>query len=85
MRDRGAEERHHRVADELLHRAAVALELAANARVVGAEERLDVLGVELLGARGEADEVAEDDGNDLALSARLPAWTWCREYDVSAE
>ena len=31
VRDRRAEQRHHRVADELLHRAAVALELARGA------------------------------------------------------
>ena len=30
-----------------------------------------VLGIELLGARGEADEVAEEHGDDLALLARL--------------
>ena len=34
VRDRRAEERHHRVADELLDRAAVALELGAQPRVV---------------------------------------------------
>ena len=65
---RRAEERHHRVADELLDRAAVALELGADALVVRAEERLDVLGVERLRACGEADEVAEDDRDDLALA-----------------
>jgi len=38
--------------------------------VVGAEQRLDVFGVELLGTAREADEVAEDDRDDLALAAR---------------
>ena len=71
VRGRRAEERHHRVADELLDGAAVALELGADALVVRAEERLDVLGVELLGPLREADEVAEDDRDDLALSAWL--------------
>ena len=70
MRDRRAEERHHRVADELLDRAAEALELVAQVRVVGREHRADVLGIELLGARREADEVGEEDGDDLALLAR---------------
>ena len=65
-----AEERHHRVADELLDRAAVALELGAHALVVGAEYRLDVLGIERLGLRREPDEVAEDDRDDLPLSPR---------------
>ena len=35
--------------------------------MVGVENRLDVLGVESLGARREADEVGEEDGDDLAL------------------
>ena len=39
VRDGGAEERHHGVADELLDRAPVALELAADARVVRTEDR----------------------------------------------
>ena len=68
VRDGGAEERHHRVTDELLDGAAVALELGAEAFVVGPEQRLDVLGVELLRALREADEVAEHDRDDLALS-----------------
>ena len=50
MRDGRAEERHHGVADELLHRAAEALELRAQALVVGREDRPHVLGVELLGS-----------------------------------
>ena len=37
-----------------------ALELGAHTRVVGRDERLHVLRVELLGARGRADEVDED-------------------------
>ena len=40
--------------------------------MVRTEQRLDVLGVELLCALREADEVAEDDRDDLALSAWLP-------------
>ena len=38
VRDGRAEDRHHGVADELLDRAAEALELRAHARVVGLEE-----------------------------------------------
>ncbi len=45
VRGRRAEEGHHRVADELLDRAAVALELGTDALVVGPQERLDVLGI----------------------------------------
>ena len=69
VRDGCAEQRHHRVADELLDRAAVALELRANTLVVGPEDRLHVLRVHRLRLRREADEVAEDNRDDLALSA----------------
>ena len=70
VRRRRPEERHHRVADELLDGAAVSLELGADALVVGAEDSLDVLRVHRLGPRREADEVAEDDRDDLAFAAR---------------
>jgi hypothetical protein len=66
--DRGAEDRHHRVADELLDRAAEALELALEPRVVRTEQRRDVLRVHALGARGEAGQVGEEDGHHLALA-----------------
>ncbi|CAN5290797.1 hypothetical protein BH20ACT13_BH20ACT13_14840 [soil metagenome] len=69
MRGRRSEQGHDRIADELLHGAAVAFELRAEALVVRGEQSLDVLGVELLGALGEADEVAEDDRHDLPFSA----------------
>ncbi len=69
-RRRRAEDRHHGVADELLHRAAVALELEAHALVIAGEDRPHVFGIELLGLRGEADEVGEEDGDDLALLLR---------------
>ena len=68
VRDRRAEHRHHRVADELLHGAAALLELGAQPLVVRAQDRLDVLRVERLGARGEADEVGEEHRHDLALA-----------------
>ena len=67
-----AEERHHGVADELLHRAAVALELGADALVVRARACASTSSGSIASARdGEADEVAEEDGHDLALAARL--------------
>ena len=69
MRGRSAEERHHRVADELLDGAAEALELLAQMRVVRGEQAADVLGIELLGAGGEADEIGEEHRHDLALLA----------------
>ncbi len=69
VRGRSPEERHHRVADELLDSAAEALELLAQMRVVRSEQSADVLGVELLGAGGEADEIGEEHRHDLALLA----------------
>ena len=43
VRDGRAEERHHRVTDELLDRPAVPFELCADTCVVGTQERLYVL------------------------------------------
>ena len=67
---RGAVHGDDRVADELLDGAAVALERPAQRLVVAAQERPDVLGVELLRARRRADEVDEDRRDDLPLLAR---------------
>jgi hypothetical protein len=67
VRDRGAEDRHHSIADELLDRATAALDLLLQPRVVGAEARPDVLGIGAIGTLRETDQVDEEDGNDLAL------------------
>ena len=67
--DRRPEDRDDGVADELLDRAAVALELVPQSSVVGSEESADVLRVETLGALRRPDHVGEDDGDDLALLA----------------
>jgi hypothetical protein len=67
--DRGAEQGHDGVPDELLDRAAVAFQLPAQAGIVGSQDPADVLDVELLGPAGEADQVAEQDADDLALVA----------------
>jgi hypothetical protein len=61
------EERHHRISDELLHRATVSLELGAEARVVGGEDRPYILGIELFRAVRKADEIAEEHRDDLSL------------------
>src|SRR5581483_10830367 len=71
-----AEERHHRVADELLDRAAEAFELGPQRGLQPLEERGDVLGVERLRARREAREIAEQDRHDLALAAPLGLHAW---------
>ena len=70
MDDGGTEDRHHRVADELLHRAAVALDLPAQARVVRPHGRADVLGIGGLRAGCKPDQIAEEDGHELPLFAR---------------
>ncbi len=69
VRDGRSEDRHHRVADELLHRPAALLDLLAKPRVIGREHRPDVLRIELLGTAGEADQVGEKDGDDLPFLA----------------
>jgi len=69
VRHRRPEQRHHRVADEFLDRAPEALQLEAQTGVVRREQRTHVLGVELLGARGEADKIGKKNRNDLALLA----------------
>jgi hypothetical protein len=70
VRDRRAEHRHDRIADELLHCAAALLELRPQALVVRTQDRFDVFWVERLGARGEADEVGEEDRDDLPLASQ---------------
>ena len=45
------------------------LELVPQTLVIRAEYGLHVLGIERLGARGEADQVGEQHGHDLALAA----------------
>ena len=65
-----AEERHHRIADELLHRAAETLELGPDPLVVAGEQRADVLRVEALRLGRRADQVAEEHGDDLPLLPR---------------
>ena len=74
VRSRRTEQRHNRVPDEFLDGAAVPLELGPHAFVVGAEHRVDVLRIHRLRLRREPDEIAENDRNDLALSARCTSW-----------
>jgi hypothetical protein len=64
---RGAEHRHHAVADELVQGPPEPLDLPAQPAMVGAQQRPDVLGVGLVGAGGEAGQVAEQHGDDPAF------------------
>ncbi len=59
--DGRAPDRHDRVADELLDRAAVQLDDLGRGVEVAAQELADGLGVAVLGERREADEVGEQD------------------------
>src|SRR5439155_12046138 len=70
VRGRRPEQRHHRVADELLYGPAAFLELTAQPLPVRREHGADILRIELLGPRGETDEICEKHGDDLALLAR---------------
>ena len=49
----------------------VALQLLPETRLIRREQLRDILGIHLLGARREADEVAEEDGDDLAFFLNL--------------
>ena len=66
MRDGHAEDGHDRVADELLDRAAVALDGAAGGGEVAVEHAPQRLGVERLRELGRLDEVGEKDRDRLA-------------------
>jgi hypothetical protein len=72
VRNRCAEDGHHRVPDELLDRSAETLNLQFHARVVRPQARTDILGIGLLGSRGEADQVDEQDRDDLSLLRPRP-------------
>ena len=71
LRDRRAPHGHHGVADELLDRAAVALDRSCARVEVAGEQLARVLRIAALGRGREADEVGEEDGDEPAL--RLPA------------
>ena len=70
---RHAEDRHHRVADELLDRSLVALDDRLHALEVAREQSAKRLGIQLLTQRRRARDVAEQDGDRLALHAPMIA------------
>ena len=67
MSDRCAEDAHHRVADELVERAAEPFEIALDAGMKGDQCPPDILRIRLIGTLGEADEVHEEDRDDAAF------------------
>ncbi len=74
--------RHHRVADELLDRAAVEGDQPAARVEVAGQELAHLLRVARLGERREADQVGEEDGDEASLgrgrcarqSSTAPGW-----------
>jgi hypothetical protein len=78
----GAEDADDCVADELLDEAAEGLDLAPDRVEVRTQERLDVLRVEMLGPRREADQVDEDDADEAPL---LPAAAFGLERDPASQ
>jgi hypothetical protein len=62
-----AEDGHRRVADELLDRPAVGLDDLADALEVHAEDAPDHLRIVVLAEGGRADDVGEQNGDELAL------------------
>ncbi len=75
VRDRRAEDRHHRVADELLDGSTVSLELVPQSRVVRTDPGAYVFRVGPVGGGREADEIAEERRDDLRSSLGAAAAT----------
>ena len=69
-RHRRAPDRHHRIADELLDRAAVQQHEAPARVEVAGEQLADLLCVPRLGERREPDQVCEQDGDEASLGER---------------
>ena len=67
MTGRRPEQRHHRIADELLHPPAETLQLRPQPRIVRGKYCADIFRVHLLGVAGEADQIGEKHGHDLAF------------------
>ena len=69
-RGRRTEHRHHRVSRELLDRTARELDLRAHRLVERLELRANTFGIAFGSVRGRADEVGEENRDELALLAR---------------
>ena len=68
MYNRDAEDTHDAIADELVKGAAQLLDLRAEPQVVRAQESPNVFRVCLVGAGRKADQVTEENGDDLRSS-----------------
>jgi hypothetical protein len=67
MRNRGAEDGHHRVANELLHHAAKRFDLRLHPSVIRDQHGPNILRVGLIRAQGEIDQVDKQHRDNLAL------------------
>ena len=85
VQHRHAEHGHHRVADELLHAAAVPLDDRLHPLEVAREQRTQPLGIERLAERGRAGQVAEQHRHRLALLLRPRGRSGEREATLLAE
>ena len=68
VRDRRAEERHHAVARELIHGALVAVHRLHDRLKAAVHDAVQILGIEARRERGEARDVGEQHGHELALA-----------------
>jgi hypothetical protein len=66
--DRSSEERHDPVPQELVHGSFVAMDLSHHQLEGAGHDRVDVLGIQVLGQGGESGDVGEQDGHLLALA-----------------
>jgi hypothetical protein len=71
MRDDTAEHRHDAITGELRDHAACALDTPTQESLVGSQEPLDILDIEMLGTAREADQVGEQHRHDPPLTAVL--------------
>jgi hypothetical protein len=81
---RHPEHRHHRVADELLHRPLVRLDDRLHPLEVAGEHPLQGLRVDRIAQRRRAHDIAEEDGDDLAMHSRIIARQWCERKSAYA-
>ena len=70
MRERRSPYRHHGVADELLHRPAIATDDVPGEVEIAAQQLPGLLRVAALGKRREPDEIGEEDRDEAAFSDR---------------
>src|SRR5947208_326655 len=74
VRSAGSPDRHHRIADELLDRAAIADHDVGSELEVAAQGVPDLLGVALLREGGEPDQIGEEDGDHSTFGDRAGDW-----------